>query len=168
MATTARPAVAQPIIDPYRWGIPSVRDASYVDRLLAYFEHRNADLLRLTAAAGGITPEVEIGLASIYAGEFLELSSRTLSREASHPEMKDDLFRIPDGPLRYATTAHLFTFSTDCIFAAVNRQFFLVDGSRTSWISMTRRTPDLMNPTGWVMIYDGFEDDGTPPANPCI
>ncbi|MGQ0744906.1 MAG: hypothetical protein ACT4OS_11335 [Acidimicrobiales bacterium] len=160
-------AKSQETIDPYKWGIPSVRDASYVDRLLAFFEERNADLLRQALAVEKLTPKVEAGLASLYRGPHFDLKRMTFAREVTKPGAAEDFGRIPTGPFRVAETQHLYEFSMTCIFAEVNRYFFLPDGYRTEWVAMERRQPDRSNPTGWVLTYDGLPENGSAPENPC-
>ncbi|MGQ0744086.1 MAG: hypothetical protein ACT4OS_07080 [Acidimicrobiales bacterium] len=170
VAATTKPAAppTPETIDPYKWGIPSVRDASYVNRLLAFFEVRNADLLRQTVAANGLTPAVEAGLASIYRGPNFDLAKVSFARAISDPDAAPELARLPAGPFVTAEAQHVYTFSTDCIFVEVRRYFRLLDGYRTEWVAMERRQADRSNPTGWVLIYDGLQDDGSGPDNPCI
>ncbi|MGQ0744771.1 MAG: hypothetical protein ACT4OS_10645 [Acidimicrobiales bacterium] len=149
-------------------GVPSVRDASYVDRLLAFFDFNGAELLRDSVDAGRVTREVDRVMRSLYDGELRELAAVSLADDAVDPDAPGNLARIPTGPFTYTRVSELRSFTRECIHARVDRSYLLFEAIYPEWVTMLQRPPDQDNPTGWVLVFDGFREDGQEPHNPCF
>jgi len=161
---TAPPATAAP--DPF--AVPDVIDEAYVNRVLAALDAALGDVVRLVLREKAVTPEAVERLGAIYEGVVLQL------REAS---LRDDQrggfagYRTSPGN-RATTTTDLINTGSACVFAAVEVDYSAVsteiDEVQMQWIALRHR-PSLGpgNPTPWVFIYDGFQQDLTEPEDPC-
>ncbi|MDQ6727102.1 MAG: hypothetical protein M3066_13175, partial [Actinomycetota bacterium] len=70
----------------------------------------------------------------------------------------------------------VITESRDCVFAQVKRDYSPATSGpaaplATLYVVLVAKNaaddPKAYNPTGWAMLYDGIQDDGSQPEDVC-
>jgi hypothetical protein len=148
--------------------VPAVIDVAYVDKVMAALDHVYGDAIRTLARERKITQDFLDRLAAIYGNRFFRLAQDSWSRELV--DGLSGLRPVPGDPR--TTIATLTTATRDCIVAPVVRDFSQV---RTAPAPTPQRfvglIPDVektpLNPTGWVLAYDGWTTSGEAPGEPC-
>jgi hypothetical protein len=155
--------------DPY--AVPATIDATYLNRVFAALEHVDGDATRIIVAAKVFGPEAAKRLRAIYAEDEFQKQVR-LWVDLVVKGM--ERFKNPPGDRR-TTIAQLVTAKPTCIFVAVKRDYTELIGSvgagRSNFVALRpgddSRDPLSFNPTPWAIAFDGYNTDGTTPANPC-
>jgi hypothetical protein len=153
------------------YAVPEVIDEAYVNRVLAGLDQAVGDLTRLIVSAEAIVPEAFERMRLIYADEDqfqfeIQRFQNALDRGL------ENIRPIPGN--RATTVIELITARTDCVFAKVDMDTSAVTISpnpafRTRWIAIVPHDPmvDRRNLTRWGFVYEGFEEDGSAPSDPC-
>jgi len=165
-ATVASTAAA----DPY--AVPATIDAAYLNRVFAALEHIDGDATRLIVANGKLFPAATDKLAAIYASDeftaqtnvWLDLIDRGIAG-----------FKRPPGDL-ITTVVRVLSVKASCLFVEVHRDYNAIrtepEALSTEFISLEPRTssagPEAMNPTPWLISGEGYNKDGSTPADPCV
>ena len=154
------------------YAVPAVIDEAYVNRVLAGLDAVLGDVVRLVVGTRTITREAYDRLRAIYAfDERLQLALDNFESD-----MRNGFMGYKSNPGNKTTTVRrLFTASTSCIFAEVERDFSSVSLSpnpvNPQWIGLrpleASRDQGGYNPTQWAYIYDGFPPNRMQPPNPC-
>jgi len=166
-AKRAAPPPAQPAANPTGPG-----DEVAVDRVLAALDGVMGDLQRLLVRERRITPEITDRLQAIYTGP--ELLNQI---DAFRVDVDNGLtgYRSPPGN-RVTVMSRLITSGPDCVFAEVKRDYSASSTGparppATLYVILVPKRPaddpKSYNPTGWAMLYDGVQEDGSQPEDVC-
>lgn len=173
--TAARPTIATAVestttTNPY--AVPPVIDVAYVNRVLAGLDAAVGDVVRLAAQAGAVTPEALDRMRALYMDPALNEQINYL--------VKDSASGFPGLPShpgnRKTVSTKVVSGVSSCIFVQVNRDFSAVSiDARTDisqqYVGLRPLEPgadrEKYNPTGWAIIYDGFQKDRSQPPDPC-
>lgn len=168
-ATVPRSAPTTAPADPY--SVPATIDAAYLNRVFEALERVDGDATRLIVAGKAFVPEAAKRLRAIYAEDefqkqvnlWLDLVNEGVTG-----------FREPPGDRR-TTLERIASARSDCVFAAVKRDYTEVTGSagvgRISYLELRpldrERDKFRHNPTPWMIATDGYNPDGSIPDDPC-
>jgi hypothetical protein len=167
---TAPPFTTTTTTDPY--AVPSVIDATYVNRVLAGLDEQEGAVVRLVIRDKTISMEVLERLKAIYASP----SRLQLEIDALQLALRNGMRNyLPQPGTRLTTVERLISSTSGCIFAQVRRDYAAVgvnpEPPGSEWVglkSMDRTNdPRGYNNTGWAFVYDGFPRDRSEPPNPC-
>ena len=156
------PATTSTTTDPF--AVPDVITLEYLDRVLAELDRIDGEATRKIVAAKELTPEAIALIESIYAEPELPRRLSLWERD-----LENDLPGAKDNPkARTTSTNRLISSSTSCLFAAVMRDYsgpsLFPPPPEESFIALR---PSGANFSGWVIVFDGFNADGSEPPNPC-
>ena len=151
---------------------PTATDERSVDRVLAGLDGVMGDLQRILVRERAITPEVTDRLQSIYTGP--ELLNQI---DAFKLDVDRGLagYRSTPGN-RLTVVSRLISAGPHCVLAEVKRDYSPVSAGRappaaTLYVILVTKNavddPKGYNPTGWAMLYDGVQTDGSQPEDVC-
>jgi len=151
---------------------PGAADDVAVNRVLAGLDGVMGDLQRILVKERKITPEVTDRLRSIYTGP--ELLNQI---DAFKLDVSGGLagYRSPPGN-RLTVVSRIITASRQCVSAEVKRDYSPTSSGppgppTTLYVILVTKNaaddPKGYNPTGWAMLYDGVQDDGSQPEDVC-
>lgn len=154
------------------YSVPALIDAAYVEKVMAALDRVYGDAIRTLAAERQITEDFLTRLAAIYGDRFFRLAQDAWVKDvaAGLPDLKPN----PGDPVTKVST--VVRAEPTCVVAAVTRDF---GATRTAprpspnqhYIAFVPkppgRDPRALNPTPWIMSYDGFTSSGAPPVEPC-
>jgi hypothetical protein len=151
---------------------PVADGAGPVNEVLAALDGVMGDLQRLLVRDRRITTEVTDRLRAIYTGP--ELLNQI---DAFRADVGRGLAGYKDPPgNRVTTVSRLITANEICVFAQVVRDYGPVTAGpapppSSLYVVLVDKSeaddPKRLNPTGWVMLYDGVQADGTQPEDVC-
>ena len=152
--------------------IPAVIDAPYLNRVLAALDGVETAAVRVILATKDVPPEAARIFNAIYSDEWF---TREVNAWIDALGQDPKLSSIKDPPGDRRTTVNrLIATSPRCVWMAVNRDYTLSDvhpRTRTEYVALQpldhSNDPDHHNPTAWMITADGFQKDGSEPANPC-
>jgi hypothetical protein len=164
-ATAPPPSVGEPA--------PSTgEEVDTVNRVLAGLDAVMGDLQRILVKERRITVEVTDRLQAIYTGP--EILNQI---DAFRADVANGFARYKGTPgNRVTTVSRLITYSSICVFAQVQRDYSpLTEGQTQSPKSLyvvlvpkhSSDDPRNLNTTGWAMLYDGVQEDGSQPEDVC-
>ncbi len=170
LGPTATVPRATTTTNPY--AIPTVIDEAYVNRVLAGLDQGLGDVTRLLVRTKTVPTEAIERLKAFYAGRALQLQVDSFQRD----ELEQFVAYREDPDNQITTVTELIDAAPVCIFAQVN-----IDVSPVSlqpdpafakqWVILARldpaKDPLSYNPTGWIVLYQGFNPDLTAPPNLC-
>jgi len=150
----------------------AVTDDEAIDRVLAGLDGVMGDLQRILVKDRKITSDVTDRLRAIYTGP--ELLNQI---DAFKTDVGAGLagYRPTPGN-RLTLVSRVITASRDCVFAQVKRDYSPTSSGppaplTTLYVVLVTKNPaddpKAYNPTGWAMLYDGVQDDGSQPADVC-
>lgn len=152
------------------WAVPAVITVPYINRVLAKLNHIDGDALRSARAANGVTPEFTADEMAIYANEAnYKLSVSVVQRSVAN-SWKD----ISPSPGDAVTTVRqLIRADRTCVYASVTEDLRPqgpggVGVAPQWWIAVVPKERTAVNPTGWALIYNGYDSSGGAPKNACI
>ncbi|HEX2047984.1 MAG TPA: hypothetical protein VHF27_09475 [Acidimicrobiales bacterium] len=151
---------------------PLNEEEATVDRVLVGLDGVVGDLQRMLVKDRQLTPEVVDRLQAIYTGP--ELLNQI---DAFRADLASGLARYEDVPgNRVTTVSRLITYFPMCVFAEVRRDYSpITQGPALKPASLyvilvpkhEDDDPRRLNPTPWAMLYDGVQEDGSPPDDVC-
>lgn len=154
------------------YAVPAMIDAAYVNRVLAGLDAVDGDITRMAVSVQRLRPELLDRLKALYADDPMRLQVEVLAQDA-----RAGFKGYATNPgNRTTAVAELLTATPDCIFAHVKRDYGPVAKRTDSqlvdeWVGLVPlgsfRDPNHYNNTGWIYIYDGFEEGHVMPKNPC-
>ena len=157
--------------DPY--ALPAVIDVAYVNRVLAGLDRAVGEVVRLVANSGSIPRDAIDRLRAIY----VDQDQFQLELELLQSDLRKGLVGLRPNPGNRATNAvELLDVQANCVFARVDVDTSAVTEApnpsfRTQWMAIVPNAPSpnsiVTNPTGWGVIYEGFEQNFTAPEDPC-
>jgi hypothetical protein len=155
------------------YAIPPVIDAAYVNRVLAGLDQVIGDAVRLVVKNRVVDEEVYYRLSSVYLGDTLQLNL-----DGIQEDLLGGMRGYRETPGNNVTTVtRLITATNTCVFAEVVKDYAPVNASgqanlSTQWVALVpldfQRDVRHYNPTSWILLYEGFRDDLTQPADPCL
>ncbi len=165
---TPAPSTTNP--DPY--AIPPVIDETYINRVLAAHEHAAADALRSSMKERVLTERSLQILQAVYSDNAFREQINALQESAEEGFRG---YRANPGAVR-TTVDRMISAGPTCAFFSVNRNYDEVASNPASdlpmqYVALRRLAPDAPpnehNPTPWIVIYDGFQQDHSQPPDPC-
>jgi hypothetical protein len=148
-------------------GQPTQPDVAFIQGLVDQFDAVQNTSVRYLAQRGVVDQGFIDYQRAIYAPEWLprSLEGWRIEKDALKPE---------PGEAR-TTVGEVVTWKKDCIVAAVNTDYSVWFAIRQPplpkrYVAVVPRPQQPgrdANPTGWWMMYDGWEDSGSPPDGLC-
>ena len=152
--------------------VPVADGAGPVNEVLAQLDGVMGDLQRILVRDRRITTDVTDRLRAIYTGP--ELLNQI---DAFRADVGRGLAGYKDPPgNRVTTVSRLISANEICVFAQVVRDYGPVTAGpapppSSLYVVLVDKSeaddPKRLNPTGWVMLYDGVQADGTQPEDVC-
>ena len=165
--TLPPPATSSTTVD---YSVPDVIDVAYVEKVMAALDHVYGDAIRILAKERQITKEFLEHLAAIYTPSEFELTQDVWVKDLASG--LQGLRAQPGDPK--TTIAEVLRAETECVVAKVERSFEETrehaDATTPQrFLALVPRTQTgrALNPTPWLISYDGFEQDGSVPSEPC-
>ena len=154
----------------FDFAVPAVIDAAYVEKVMAALDHVYGDAIRTLARERKLTQEFLDRLAAIYGDRFFRLAQDAWAQELSSG--LSGVRPVPGDPRSTVTTVTVAR--ADCIVAPAMRDFSAIRTSNPPpppqrFIGLVPRADarTALNPTGWVLAYDGWTESGEAPVEPC-
>ncbi len=169
LGPTATVPQATTTTNPY--AVPAVIDEAYVNRVLAGLDQVFGDAVRIVVASRTFPTDAARRVEAVYAGNVRLAVLGSISDAANS---RLDNFEQPPSNQR-TTASDLLMATPTCIFTEISRDYSGVttddDPPVTQWAVLRRAenfdTPGGHNPTGWVYVFDGVDQDGSAPEDPC-
>lgn len=153
------------------YSVPAVIDAAYVEKVMAALDHVYGDAIRILARERKITQDFLEHLAAIYTAQEFEFAQGVWVRDVASG--LKGLVPVPGDPT--TDVKQLVKSDHSCILFSAARSFSATrstpDQQTPQWfialIPKNGPDPKRLNPTPWVIDFDGFKQDGSPPGGPC-
>lgn len=155
--------------DPYT--VPSVITKAYVQKVLNALDQVDADALRIIVSTGGLNPAAAMRLRSVTtSSEFPLVTSVVLDQLHNGPSIyQSNPGSVVDDIQRIVSATHA------CIFTETKRDYAAVlrtaPQPQISYIALRPRQalddPQGINPTPWVIAFQGHNSDNSAPSDPC-
>jgi hypothetical protein len=151
------------------YSVPAVIDVAYVEKVMAALDHVYGDGIRALARERTITQEFLEHLRAVYTPSEFEVAQDVWVKDVAAG--LQGLLPNPGDPR--TTIARLIRNERSCVVAAVTRSFAATrsapDKVTPPWYIALISKPDErpLNPTPWILAFDGFKDDGSEPKAPC-
>lgn len=151
-----------------RFAPPEQPDPVFLQRLVDVFDRIQNDAVVHLAARGDVDEVFRDSQRAIYTDAWL-------SRSLEAWEVEKDALRPEPGQAR-TTVGRIVTWGPKCIVATVDTNYaawFAIEQPPLPqrYIALVPRpepVPEDVNPTGWIMAFDGWQDDGATPAHLCL
>lgn len=153
--------------------IPPVIDEPYLNAVLAALDEVDGEATRMIVAAKNVTPAAADYLNAIYADEEFEKQVDLWYASFAHDlELKGIL---PQPGNRQTHIERIIESSSDCVWLAVRRDYSAVEldpgPDRIEYVALRpldrANDPRRLNRTAWMIVVDGFREDGAEPSDPC-
>jgi hypothetical protein len=153
------------------YAVPATIDAAYLNKVFAALEHVIGDAGRAIVAEKALVPDAAKRLRAVYGEEEFQAQVNLwldlLSKGATG-------FKPVPGD-RVTAVRSVLSARPDCVYLGVTRdysQIVAVPGSPTNeYISLRpadhSRDQFELNPTPWMLTFEGENRDGSVPPNPC-
>jgi len=156
------------------YAVPAVIDAAYVNRVLAWFDQVEGDVVRHVIAARALTPGDVAVLRSINASDGLF----QVALDAYQYTLRTGLSGFLPNPGNVRTVVvQMLSTKSSCVYVKVERDASAVAKNpnpslQTEWVALRRldSPPSPSNPTGWGYVLNGGAGGATPRAperDPC-
>lgn len=170
-ASTSAPATT---LSAASYEVPEVIDQAYVQRVVSAYDKVLGDAIRILVRDQGVSEEFLEHLVAIYTEQEFEAQQRFWLEGVA----EGDLEKRPASPKDPITTVlHLTEASKKCIIARADRDRrpTLIaepdESPEDDYVVLVRKRPErdpkALNPTPWVMAFDGFKLDNSVPRNSC-
>lgn len=156
------------------YSVPAVIDVAYVEKVMAALDRVYGDAIRTLARERKITQDFLERLVAIYSPAEFEIAQRAWVQDiaAGLPGLKTQ----PGDPT--TTVERSIQLDQSCVVVAVSRSFVATRTTSTTsttqrFIALAPKQSDrdqrLLNPTPWMMAFDGFvsSPSGAEPESPC-
>jgi len=155
------------------YAVPAVIDEAYVNRVLSGLDHAIGDIARIIARERTISPAVVDRLRALYGGQSFDLMVASLEAD-----QRGGFSTYRDEPGDQDTiVTRVIRVSPSCVFVEAARDYSAVSsdpeaGTNTVWVSLRPAASGAvnheLNPTGWMITYDGFQKGRKEPPDPCV
>lgn len=163
------------IITTNPYAVPASIDAAYVNRVLAWFDQVEGDILRSVMASRSLAPDDVARLRAIHAsdGAFqVALDSMQFSLRSGFSGS------LPNPGNKKTVVVEVLSAKSACVYVKVDRDYSAVSSNPNpslagpQWVALRRLEPPVSpyNLTGWGYLMNGgaFGARPTPPAtDPC-
>lgn len=165
---TAAPSTTNP--DPY--AVPGVIDEAYLNRVLAALDDAAGKATRSSMRERAMTEESLQILKAVYLDEAFRERVNLLQDNAENGFRN---YRSNPGAVK-TTVARIISSTPTCVFMNVQRDYREVAANppppdTDQYVGLREHPvgsdPEGHNPTPWIIIYDGFLEDGSQPPDPC-
>ncbi|MGH9285366.1 MAG: hypothetical protein ACRD0M_06795 [Acidimicrobiales bacterium] len=156
------------------YDVPEVIDLAYVQRVASAFDRVRGDAIRVLVRDQRPSKEFLDRLLGMYADAAFQFRLQVWAESLVQGDL-DDRPANPGDPV--TTVISLVEASETCVIARADRDLrptLTVDPEETpqdDYIVLVRkkpgRDPRSVNPTPWVMSFDGFKIDNSVPRNSC-
>ena len=174
MPTATVPTAPATTVTTNPYAVPAIIDVAYVNRVLAWFDQANGDLVRNFIAARAITPEIVASLRAVNASEGMF----QVNLDSLQYTLRTGFSGFLPNPGNVRTVVvELLSAKSSCFYAKVDRDGSAVAKApnpslRTQWVALRRldSPPSAANPTGWGYILNGGGFGAAPRApdtDPC-
>jgi len=156
--------------------VPEVIDQAYVQRVVNAYDKVLGDAIRILKRDGAITEDFLEHLLAIYTEDEFESQQRGWLDALAGGDLEKRP-PVPSDPItRIVRVARL---DAKCITIEVDRDFrptissgqVPAESPEPDYLVLVAkkdgRDPAALNPTPWVMAFDGFKQDGSEPVNSC-
>jgi hypothetical protein len=161
-------------LDPAAYAVPETIDQAYVQRVVSAYDHVLGDAIRALKRDGGLSDDFLKHLLAIYTEPEFEFQQKAW-REAIATGRVQRTSENPGDP--QTTVGELSEATPVCIIARAdrdNRANFTgtpIESPQDEYVVLVRKNPNrdplALNPTPWVMAFDGFKNDNSVPRNSC-
>jgi hypothetical protein len=153
------------------YAVPATIDAAYVDRVMKALDHVYGDAIRHLAQVKAMDPYFVDRLKAIYTTS----ESAAQQQQWSRLQQQNNFGTVrPSAGDPDTTTTRTVMAKQSCVFVEVARNFqpaFTDDETPIPhrYIALVPKdqADNTLNPTPWLMKYDGWKQDGSEPAAPC-
>ncbi len=158
------------------YDVPAVIDQAYVQKVVSAHDHVLGDAIRALKRDGGVSDDFLKHLLAIYTAQ--EFEPQVLGwRQAVDAGDLAKRRAIPGDPI--TSVRRLAHADLKCITAEIDRDatptlqpgITATESPEQDYVVLVRkpngRDPLQLNPTPWVMSFDGFKKDGSEPVNSC-
>ena len=156
--------------------IPAVIDEAYLDRVLAAIEEVDGRATRIIVERKRLVPEATDLMAAIYDDEEfsqqVDVWVKTIERD---PQFSS--FRPTPGD-RLTKVARIIASSSSCVWISVTRDYSPITTRVTGperdleYLALIPKQPRAggagLNPTAWLVAWDGLHTDGSEPEDKCV
>jgi hypothetical protein len=175
-STTTSSTSTSTTLDPSAYAVPETIDQAYVQRVVSAYDHVLGDAIRVLKRDGGLSDDFLKHLLAIYTEPEFE-GQQSSWRDALAAGDLDKRPAEPGDPV--TAVVRLTRADSRCITAEVDRNLrpTLLSGiepaesPQRDYVVLVRRKPGRdpagLNPTPWVMAFDGFKLDDSVPVNSC-
>jgi hypothetical protein len=154
--------------------VPAVIDVAYVQRVIDALDRVEGDAVRELVRARVPNREFYERIRAIYLDPQFQRVQESYGLSAAA-----NLSTLVENPGDPATRIErLITASSECIFATDIRDFGPIlkvqpdEATKRAYIALGRKDPALdpsaLNPTAWMIGFDGVTETGEEPRNPCV
>lgn len=153
--------------------VPAVIDAAYVEKVMAALDHVLGDAIRLMVRERGLSETFLDHLAAIYTEKELEFHQGLWAE--SFRQTLDERPPVPGDPL--TRVQRVLRADRECVVVAVDRSFAATltvperKPPQQRYIALVPAVREQdrrgLNPTPWMMSFDGWMQDGGEPDAPC-
>lgn len=158
------------------YDVPETIDQAYVQRVVSAYDKVLGDAIRILVRDRGVTEEFLKHLLAIYTEPEFEVQQRLWieSSQTGGLERRKDVPADPGTAVLQVVEA-----TRTCVITRVDRDFGPtfrdgeqeVDPPEDDYIVLVQKRPGrdplMVNPTPWVMSFDGFKNDNSVPRNSC-
>lgn len=150
--------------------IPEVIDEPYLNRVLAALDEVDGKATRVIVQHKDLVPEAAEILNSIYSDEeFTRQADVWLAALDQDPDLTSG---SPEVIGRTSAVDRIIGSSAKCVWLAVNRAYPQTGPhparNQTEYVALQpldrSNDPKRHNPTAWMIIADGFREDGAEPS----
>jgi len=171
--TTPAPSTT---LSPADYAVPEVIDQAYVQRVVSAFDKVLGDAIRVLKRDGGLSEDFLKHLLAIYTAPEFE-GQQTSWQDALRLGDLQKRPPVPQDPI--TAVVRVARADSKCITAEVDRDMRPTlspgvepaESEQPDYVVLVRkqsgRDPLGLNPTPWVMAFDGFKIDGSEPINSC-
>lgn len=159
---------------PPSYDVPETIDQAYVQRVVSAYDKVLGDAIRVLKRDGVINEEFLNHLLAIYTADEFDFQQRAWIDSIDAGRLN----QTPENPGDPVTTVGAIAdASPSCIIARAEQDDSAdfvgtpVESPQDDYVVLVRKKPDRdplsLNPTPWVMAFDGFKKDNSIPRNSC-
>lgn len=169
--STSAPATT---LGPEAYAVPEMIDEAYVQRVVSAYDKVLGDAIRILVRDQGASEDFLEHLLAIYTEPEFDAQQRFWLEGIAEGDLKKRP-AVPRDPI--TKVLHLSELSQQCIIARTDRDrrpTLTVEPEESpedDYVVLVRKRPGRdpagLNPTPWVMAFDGFKLDNSVPRNSC-